>query len=287
MLDKDILIIIPIYHKISSNFYNDIKDYKNVLLLDNCMIDTKTLPNGNNNFTIMKFSEEWGNYIKNNKCKRFIILNQDNITLDTKNKGIVISYLTNYLFNSYFKGIYNRVLVFNQDSIEKFSNMPLNGFKSNIELFQYANTHNIAINITDYKINTNIKTKLNSIKTLIPYIFRNILSYIVNIILFLVLFYILKFNNELEHILVANFFSGVVGVALLILLDYNPYFHNNYIKKNIIYILINLVKISISGYIIYILYKIIGIPIIISKLIGDILLLVGVEILKNKFFTHI
>ncbi len=185
MLDKDILIIIPIYHKISSNFYNDIKDYKNVLLLDNCMIDTKTLPNGNNNFTIMKFSEEWGNYIKNNKCKRFIILNQDNITLDTKNKGIVISYLTNYLFNSYFKGIYNRVLVFNQDSIEKFSNMPLNGFKSNIELFQYANTHNIAINITDYKINTNIKTKLNSIKTLIPYIMKNIKSYIVNIILFL------------------------------------------------------------------------------------------------------
>ena len=287
MIDKDTLIIIPIYHKVNNDFYSNIKDYKNVLLLDNCTIDKKTLPNGNNNFTIMKFSEEWGKYIQNSKYSRFIILNQDNITLDTKNKGIVISYLTNYLFNSYFKDIYNRILVFNRDNIKSFSNIPLNGFKSNIGLYQYTYNHNISFDISNYRINTNYRVYLNSLKILIPYILRNLLTYIVNIIVFLVLFYILNFNNILEQTLVANFFSGVVGVALLILLNYNPYFHNNYIKKNIIYILINLVKISISGYIIYILYKIIGIPIIISKLIGDILLLVGVEILKNKFFTHI
>lgn len=287
MLDEDILVIIPIYRKVNNDFYNNIKDYKNVLLLDNCIIDKKTLPNGNNDFTIIKFSEEWGKYIQNSKCSRFIILNQNNVKIEPIKKGIIISYLTNYLFNSYFKGIYNGVLIFNQDSIKDFLNMPLNGFKSNIGLYQYAYNHNIEFKISNYRINTNCKTYLNSIRILLPYILRNLLTYFVNIIFFLVLFYILRFNNILEQILVANFFSGVVGITLLILLSYNPYFKNNYIKNNIIYILINIVKVSISGYLIYLLYKLIGIPIIISKLIGDIILLIGVEILKNKFFTHI
>ena len=287
MLDKDILVIIPIYKEVSNDFYEKISKYHNVILLDNNILDKKNLPNKHNNFTIIKFSEEWGNYIQNSKYKNFIILNQDNIDIITKDKGIIISYLANYLFNSYFKGIYNRLLVFNKESIKDFLNMPLNGFKSNIALYNYTYNHNINFNISNYKFNTNYKTMFNSIKILLPYIFSNLLSYIVNIIIFLVLFYVLKINNLLEHILVANFFSGVVGVGILILLRLYPYFHNNYIKKNIIYILINIVKICISGYIIYLLYKLIGIPIIISKLIGDIILLVGVEILKNKFLTRI
>ena len=291
MFKDDILYIIPITKKVSKDFYNIIGNYENVLLLDNNFIDKKILPISKNKFTIMKFSEEWGMCVLNSKYKKYAFINQNSICKDNVNKNDVydrvITWITNYTLKRRFKHVFNRLLVFSRDSIKNFNNIPLNGFKSNIEIIEYALNNNIYYEESDQVINTGFRNKINSIKILFPLIIKNIIPYIISIVFFLVLFYVIKMNNELEHLLVSNVFGEVVGAGLYIAFNYIPYFKYNYIRDNVIDILIKLVKICISGYIIYLLYKIIGINIVISKLISDLLLLIGVEMIRTKIPTSI
>ena len=282
--NKDTLYIIPLVKDISPSLLDVIKNNSNILLLDNNIINKKTLPN-KYRFNIMKFSEEWGDFVLKSKYKYFCFINQNLVCKDIKRNNIIDFIITityNYTQKTNYKHVFNRILAFDKEYANSFLNMPLNGFKSNIELINYSNLRNIKYRIIDQRINSGITGVFNSIKILLSSIAINIIPYIFSIIFFMIFYNLIKISNPLEDILVSNVLGGVVGVVLYIILNYSPYFKESLLRSNIIDILVKIVKICISGYIIYVLYKLIGIHLIIAKILSDILFLVGVEIVKLK-----
>ena len=109
-------------------------------------------------------------------------------------------------------------------------------------------------------------------KEFFNYFLKLIIPYVINLILFLIIFYLINSNNDLTAITKTNFLTGIIGIILNIILNYRNIYKHNKIINNIVYISKKILKIFIAGIFIYICYNLLNINLLLSKLIVDILL---------------
>lgn len=109
-------------------------------------------------------------------------------------------------------------------------------------------------------------------KEFFNYFLKLIIPYVINLILFLIIFYLINSNNDLTAITKTNFLTGIIGIILNIILNYRNIYKHNKIINNIVYISKKILKIFIAGIFIYICYNLLNVNLLLSKLIVDILL---------------
>lgn len=117
-----------------------------------------------------------------------------------------------------------------------------------------------------------IKDSIIIYKEFVNYYFKFIIPYIVSLIIFLVIFYCWDSTNDLFAICFTNAISGFILMILHFLFNYKNIYKHGRVGDNIIYILRKVLKIIIAGILIYILYNILNINLLFSKLIIDSIL---------------
>lgn len=204
-----------------------------------------------------------------------------------------INNLFNMLFNTCFKSVLPDIKAINIDL-----------YKSLLEKINKDdyNTNNYLITAVNENIHIkekNIKTiwrknqkrvgwskerALPYLKSLIPYTLKSIIPYLISLMLFMLIFYISNNPNDLKGIIFANLISEGVGIVIHIILNYKTVYKNNFISKNILFILKKLFRIILGCFFIYILYNLLNINLFISKIIVDLILMILIAISFNSLF---
>ena len=117
------------------------------------------------------------------------------------------------------------------------------------------------------------------LKTLIPYIIKSIIPYFIALVLFVIIFYVRDANNDLKGIIVATTVSEVVGIVIHIAMNYNSIYKNNLISRNILFLLKKIFRIILSCFFVYILYNLLNLNLLLSKLIVDFILMIIIALI--------
>lgn len=320
MMNKEVLIVINWYNddtldlketlnKVEEVFGNVLvcsKSYKAINLDGITIIDGYT---SNALFELNK-------YIKSNKLDiKSIVFADDivNITTDDIAKCAMEAIENN---NTIIAGI-NDNYDFGEKAINKLFNSLFNtNFKSitpdiraiNIELFKYLVDK---INLQDNSIylitaiNENILVKEENIKTvrrkkvkrvgksnfkailylksLLPYMVKSLIPYFISLILFIIIFYTRSSNNDLDGIIVATLVAEGVGLILHISMNCQVVYKNNLLFRNIIFLLKKIFRIVLSSFFVYILYNILSLNLVLSKVLVDTILM----LLITYLFTSV
>ena len=198
-----------------------------------------------------------------------------------------INKVFNSLFNTNFKSILPDIKAI---SIDLFKRL-LEGLKNENNHNNYLITainENIPIKEKNIKTIWRKKEKrvgkhnfkaIPYLKTLIPYIIKSIIPYFIALVLFVIIFYVRDANNDLKGIIVATTVSEVVGIVIHIAMNYNSIYKNNLISRNILFLLKKIFRIILSCFFIYILYNLLNINLLISKLVVDFILMIVIALI--------
>lgn len=312
-MNKEILLVVNLYTKDIVEIENDLDRFNeffaNIIICNKYNFDLTSnkypIIDGLNNY-----HSNILNHIKDNKLNINTIVFLDNINVSSEDvircceeslnntdaivfgtndsrsiKKEFINNIFNNLFNTNFKAILPDIKVINIKLFKELISTKQNNYlifivnnnlivkEKNIKTIWKKNQNGVGDN--GFKI-------LPYLGILLPYIYKAIIPYIVSFIIFILIFYIRNSSNDLEGILFANFIAEGVGIALHILLNYKNVYQNNYIHKNILFLLKKIFRIILSCFFIYILYNILNINLIISKLLIDFILMIIISIIFNN-----
>lgn len=212
----------------------------------------------------------------------FIIGITDNSLINSKVTNFLYKVFFNYNIHDAFSPLYSLSL----DLANKITNINA-AYSDNILITLIENNIDIKeINIkTIYNKNNTFNTLKINYNALFKYFLKLFIPYILSLLVFFILFYFIDNVNDLTSLIITTLISGFIGVIINFLMNYpNIYRHNNF-GNNFIYIFKKVLKILISGFLIYILYNLLNINLLLSKLIIDILLtIIFYLIFKNVGF---
>ena len=199
-------------------------------------------------------------------------------------KKNIINRIFNTLFNTNFKTVLPEIKAIN---ISLFNNL-LDSLKNDNNYMITALNENIPLE--EKKINTVWKKRPNRVgkrpfkilpylKSLFPYVIKSIIPYIISLILFMIIFNLRSSANDLEGIICANTISEGVGIVLHIIINYQILYKYNLISRNILFILKKILRIILSCCFIYILYNLLNINLLLSKIIVDITFMIIIALI--------
>lgn len=198
-----------------------------------------------------------------------------------------INKVFNSLFNTNFKSVLPDIKAI---SIDLFKRL-LEGLKNENNHNNYLITainENIPIKEKNIKTIWRKKEKrvgkhnfkvIPYLKTLIPYIIKSIIPYFIALVLFVIIFYVRDANNDLKGIIVATTVSEVVGIVIHIAMNYNSIYKNNLISRNALFLLKKIFRIILSCFFVYILYNLLNLNLLLSKLIVDFILMIIIALI--------
>ena len=222
------------------------------------------------------------------KCGYEAINTKDAIIMGSDDSKCIckdfINKLFNTLFNTNFKTVLPNIKAINVELL----NSQLNKITTGNNYLITAINENISLKEEDIKTiwrkNTIKKEKgrhkvIPYLKNLVPYIIESLIPYLISLVLFMIIFYIKSDVNDLKGIIFANLISEGVGIVIHIILNYKTVYKNNFISKNILFILKKIFRIILSCFFIYILYNLLNINLLISKLVVDFILMIVIALI--------
>lgn len=304
--DKDLDDLMEALHRIKEVFSNVLVCNKGTKVIN---IDNEKVVNGHTYDYLFDLND----YISDNKLSIKSIVFVDDIINTTRddiakcamdaienNNSIIfginddysfgektINKVFNTLFNTNFKSILPDIKAINIDLFEKL----LESLKINNNFQNYLITainENIPIKEKNIKTIWRKKEKrvgkkdfkvIPYLKTLMPYITKSIIPYFIALALFAIIFYLRDANNDLEGIIIATIVAEVVGIVIHIIMNYNSVYKNDLISRNILFLLKKIFRIILSCFFVYILYNLLNLNLILSKLIVDIVLMVIIAVI--------
>lgn len=213
--------------------------------------------------------------------KDAIIMGSDDSKCISKN---FINKLFNTLFNTNFKTVLPNIKAINIELL----NSQLNKITTGNNYLITAINENISLKEEDIKTiwrkNTIKKEKgrhkvIPYLKNLVPYIIKSLIPYLISLVLFMIIFYIKSDVNDLKGIIFANLISEGVGIVLHIIINYQSIYKYNLISRNILFLLKKIFRIILSCFFIYILYNLLNINLLISKLVVDFILMIVIALI--------
>lgn len=213
--------------------------------------------------------------------KDAIIMGSDDSKCISKN---FINKLFNTLFNTNFKTVLPNIKAINIELL----NSQLNKITTGNNYLITAINENISLKEEDIKTiwrkNTIKKEKgrhkvIPYLKNLVPYIIKSLIPYLISLVLFMIIFYIKADVNDLKGIIFANLISEGIGVVLHIIINYQSIYKYNLISRNILFLLKKIFRIILSCFFIYILYNLLNINLLISKLVVDFILMIVIALI--------
>lgn len=127
-----------------------------------------------------------------------------------------------------------------------------------------------------------IKDSLRVYNTFKKYLFKVSVPYIINFIIFLLIFNIGRFSNDLYGIMISSLVAGGVGIITKYILNYSTLYKNNYILDNFLSIFKMIIKLFLSAYFIYLIYTILEFNLVFTKIFVDLVISILVFIVfKN------
>ena len=316
-MNKEVLIVINWYNSNTADLKEALKRveeiFSNIIVSNKSSkvinLDDITIINGHTNYLF-----ELNEYINSNKLDIKSIVFVDDI-VNTTRDDIAKCAMDSIENNTAIIVGVNDDYGFGEKSINKLFNALFNtNFKSitpdikaiNIELFRYLVKTLDKQNNTNYlitAINENIPVKEENIKTiwrekakrvgksnfkaipylktLLPYIVKSLIPYFLSLLLFIIIFYLIGSNNDLEGIIVATLVAEGVGLIAHIFINYQMVYKNNLLYRNLLFLLKKIFRIVLSCFFVYILYNILDLNLILSKILVDIVLM----LLIAYFFT--
>ena len=226
------------------------------------------------------------------------IENKDSFIMGVKDKTFIspINKFTSFLYKCFFNyniyDSYSGINAFSLDLAKKLININIVSPNSLITLIE--NNINIKeVNIkTIYKKNKNNNYNYNIINTIeviynsfYKYFLKLFIPYVISLLIFLIIFYYINYPNDLISLFMINIISGIINIIINIAMNYiNIYQHSN-LGNNFIYVFKKLLKAFIGGFFIYILYNLLDLNLLLSKIIIDIILtIIFYLIFKNVGF---
>ena len=221
------------------------------------------------------------------------IENKDSFIMGVKDKAFIrpINKFTSFLYKCFFNyniyDSYSGINAFSLDLAKKLIN--INIVSPNYLITLIENNINIKeVNIkTIYKNNNdNIFNTIKAIyNSFYKYFLKLFIPYIISLLIFLIIFYYINYPNDLISLFMINIISGIINIIINIAMNYiNIYRHSN-LGNNFIYVFKKLLKAFIGGFFIYILYNLLDLNLLLSKIIIDIILtIIFYLIFKNVGF---
>lgn len=318
-MNKEVLIVINWYNESVQDLKEAIKRveevFSNIIVSNKSSkvinLDDLTIINGHINYLF-----ELNEYINSNKLDIKSIVFVDDIVNTTRDDIAKCAMDAIENNNTIVAGI-NDDYGFGEKSINKLFNTLFNtNFKSitpdikaiNIELFRYLVKTLDKQNNTNYlitAINENIPVKEENIKTiwrkkakrvgksnfkaipylkeLLPYMIKSLIPYFLSLLLFIIIFYLIGSSNDLEGIIIATLVAEGVGLIAHITMNYQMVYKNNLLYRNLLFLLKKIFRIVLSCFFVYILYNILDLNLVLSKILVDTVLM----LLIAYFFTSI
>lgn len=222
------------------------------------------------------------------KCGYEAINTKDAIIMGSDDSKCIskdfINKLFNTLFNTNFKTVLPNIKAINIELL----NSQLNKITTGNNYLITAINENISLKEEDIKTiwrkNTIKKEKgrhkvIPYLKNLVPYIIKSLIPYLISLVLFMIIFYIKSDVNDLKGIIFANLISEGVGIVLHIIINYQSIYKYNLISRNILFLLKKIFRIILSCFFIYILYNLLNINLLISKLVVDFILMIVIALI--------
>lgn len=222
------------------------------------------------------------------KCGYEAINTKDAIIMGSDDSKCIckdfINKLFNTLFNTNFKTVLPNIKAINIELL----NSQLNKITTGNNYLITAINENIFLKEEDIKTiwrkNTIKKEKgrhkvIPYLKNLVPYIIKSLIPYLISLVLFMIIFYIKSDVNDLKGIIFANLISEGVGIVLHIIINYQSIYKYNLISRNILFLLKKIFRIILSCFFIYILYNLLNINLLISKLVVDFILMIVIALI--------
>lgn len=294
-MNKDVLVVIK-YEDIILNKLDKISNnFENILIINN----TSNEVNVSDKYYVVKsyqrnYLNVTNDFIKDNKKKYekivFIedlhdlneemiensINNNHNITVVKKKRNNFISNTINLLFNASLNEDLIKLWVINAKSLESLNN--------SLKIDNKENNITALVNQDDiFEINVDSRVGSSDIKELFSYTFRGILPYFIALLFFLIMFNIKRFDNDLIGITICNLIAEGVGVVTHFAINYSSIYRINKISKNLLYILRKIIRIILACILIYVLYNLIGVSLVASKIVVDLILIIVITLLYKKF----
>ena len=222
------------------------------------------------------------------KCGYEAINTKDAIIMGSDDSKCIckdfINKLFNTLFNTNFKTVLPNIKAINIELL----NSQLNKITTGNNYLITAINENISLKEEDIKTiwrkNTIKKEKgrhkvIPYLKNLVPYIIKSLIPYLISLVLFMIIFYIKSDVNDLKGIIFANLISEGVGIVLHIIINYQSIYKYKLISRNILFLLKKIFRIILSCFFIYILYNLLNINLLISKLVVDFILMIVIALI--------
>ena len=206
----------------------------------------------------------------------------------------------NKITRNMFKWLFNYNISDTQTGLRAVSPMiakkliSLSGDRYNYELkcLIYCCENNIPIVEVPIKtiyIDNNKESRFNPVKDsiiiykeFINYYLKLAIPYITSLIVFLIIFYCWNSPNDLQAIFITNIISGIIAIIMHIVFNYkNIYIHSG-VGDNVIYLVKKIIKVIIAGILIYVLYNILELNLLFSKVFVDIILTLIIYLLFQK-----
>ncbi len=228
---------------------------------------------------IIKCCEE-----SNKNPQKIILGTNENVSINE----VLVNTLFNNLFNTNFKSVLPELKVINANL---FNELEKSIQENSSNYLITALSQNIKIKETNIKtvwrknekrVGESSKRVIPYLKSLIPFVLKAVIPYLISLILFIIIFYLRNDINDLKGIIIANTISEVVGIVLHIIMNYQMIYKNNLIKNNLKLILRKIFRLVLASFFIYVLYNLLNINLLISKILIDIILASILTIIFRK-----
>lgn len=324
-MNDELLIIIPL-NKINELKINDalnkLNAFSNILIL-NYSTNTELIKKLEKEYTVLNEvgeNKKIINYCLDNykSIKAITIINNineadmDDIINVSKNainnensfvigvKDKTLAKVSNKIYMLLYKMLFNYNVGDAMSPINSFS-LKLAKKLANLNIYQ----KNMLITLIEENINIieiNIKTIYNKAKinyfnaidfiinlynSFFKYFLKIFIPYVIGLILFLMLFYFINYPNDLISLILLSILSGLITIIINIIMNFRNIYHHNTIGNNFIYVFKKLLKFFIGGFLIYILYNLLNLNLLLSKIIIDLILtIIFYIIFKNVGFIN-
>lgn len=212
-----------------------------------------------------------------------------NVPLRSKLGNKITCLMFKWLFNKNISDTQTGLRAVSKEIARKLKDIPGNRFNYELKCLIQACEENITIREVPIKtiyIDNNKESKFNPFKDsiiiykeFINYYLKLFIPYVVSLLMFLIIFYFLNLNNDLDAILLVNSIACIINIIFNLILNYkNIYKHNN-IGNNIVYVLKKIIRYFTACFFIYISYNLLNINLLISKVVVDVILTIIVFII--------
>lgn len=216
-----------------------------------------------------------------------IIIGKNYIDNSNKIKKIINNYIKiNFMiyFNKLQDNYLFDILIMDKLMAKKIYKIKENHYDFNIKIIMKSYEDELKILYCPIKTLENKSQNKIIIKTLkeiidinklfLKYCIRAIIPYVLSLLLFILFFYYINSSNDLSGIIISNIISGIISFIFSIFVNYNNIYKINSLNKNIIYFIKKILKIIMGGFFIYILYNLLSINLLFSKIIIDVIMAV-------------